>query len=384
MSLDRILVVDDDPNLLDGMQNQLRKLFFIETALGGEDGLQKLAKQAPFAVVVADMRMPGMDGARFLARVRETYPDTVRVMLTGNANLDTAVAAVNKGSIFQFVSKPCPADVMKNVLDASVRQYRLVMAEKDLLEKTLKGSIKGLVDILAVTNPVAFSRAMRIKHFVAQLTQLLHLSDAWKFEVAAMLSHVGYVTVPPETLERAMTGGKLSGEEQKMVASCLDVAKGLVENIPRLEPVAGMISLQAKRFDEFAKTPDLAADPEVAIGAQLLKAAIDFDACLAGGMSAHAAAGVLADRKGAYSPAILSVLQSVTAPVLEKTTCPVKIADLLKGMTLAEDIRDTNGLLIVTKGQEVNEILRKRLENFHLQGRIPEFVLAHTFVQRAP
>ena len=103
----RILCVDDDSNILLGYQRALRKQFQIEVALGGEEGLAAVRNQGPYAVIVADMRMPGMDGVELLAKVREIAPDTVRMMLTGNADQQTALEAVNQGHIFRFMTKPC-------------------------------------------------------------------------------------------------------------------------------------------------------------------------------------------------------------------------------------------------------------------------------------
>ncbi|NIQ03497.1 MAG: response regulator, partial [Nitrospinaceae bacterium] len=94
-----------------------------------------------FAVVVSDMRMPDMDGIQFLSRVREHYPQTVRMMLTGYADVKTAMNAVNEGNIFRFMTKPCPPEVFEKVLSAGIEQYRLITAERDLLERTLKGSV---------------------------------------------------------------------------------------------------------------------------------------------------------------------------------------------------------------------------------------------------
>ena len=96
MSSEKILFVDDEPNVLQSMERQLRKRFSLRTAEGGEEALRILKEEGPFAVIVSDMRMPGMDGVQLLSRTKEIYPDTVRLMLTGNADQDTAVDAVKE------------------------------------------------------------------------------------------------------------------------------------------------------------------------------------------------------------------------------------------------------------------------------------------------
>ena len=101
----KVLCVDDDANILSGIQRNLRKQFELETAIGALPALKLIENGCPYAVIVSDMQMPGMNGVEFLNIVRQKYPDTVRVMLTGNADQKTATDAVNRGQIFQFLNK---------------------------------------------------------------------------------------------------------------------------------------------------------------------------------------------------------------------------------------------------------------------------------------
>lgn len=103
---EKILLVDDDSNILEGFRRTLSREFLMETALGGEQALKLVADNGPYAVVVSDMRMPGMDGIQLLIRIKSVSPDTIRIMLTGNADMETAVDAINEGSIFRFLNKP--------------------------------------------------------------------------------------------------------------------------------------------------------------------------------------------------------------------------------------------------------------------------------------
>src|SRR5579872_5364165 len=102
-----ILCVDDEPRVLDGLTRVLRRDFVVSTALSGADGLALLSQGGPFAVVMSDMRMPVMDGATFLQNVRQTSPDSTRVLLTGQTEIESAIAAINRGNIFRFLLKPC-------------------------------------------------------------------------------------------------------------------------------------------------------------------------------------------------------------------------------------------------------------------------------------
>src|SRR5688572_3874776 len=161
-ALPRVLCVDDDARLLEGLTPHMRRDYQFQTATGGEEALQWLEKNGPVAVVVSDMRMPGMDGANFLSRIAQKYPNTTRILLTGEPGRDGAVRAINEGQIYRFLTKPCPPQDLKAAINAGVRQHELMTAERVLLQETLLGSIKALVDVLGIIQPTAFGRAGRL------------------------------------------------------------------------------------------------------------------------------------------------------------------------------------------------------------------------------
>jgi sigma-B regulation protein RsbU (phosphoserine phosphatase) len=131
----KVLLVDDDPMLLAGLKRQLRKRFSIETAISGEDGLKMLEANGPYAVIVSDFLMPGMNGIEFLSQVKITCPDTVRMMLTGSADMTTAIKAVNEGSIYKFHPKPCPADTLGAAIQSGIDEYQKVTTDQTRLKK---------------------------------------------------------------------------------------------------------------------------------------------------------------------------------------------------------------------------------------------------------
>ena len=126
---ERILCVDDDANLLESYQRQLRKRFHVETALSGEEGLAAIQRGKDYAVVVSDMRMPHMNGVEFLSKVREIAPRTVRIMLTGYADTQTVRDAVNDGQVFRLLTKPCPRETLATVLEAALDEHRAAAAQ---------------------------------------------------------------------------------------------------------------------------------------------------------------------------------------------------------------------------------------------------------------
>jgi DNA-binding NtrC family response regulator len=136
---EKILFVDDEPLVLQGFERLLRRTFRIETTVSAKEALTKMGQTGPYAVVVCDMRMPEMDGARLLSKIRIEFPDVVRIMLTGNSDQETAVRAVNEGHIFRFLTKPCDEELLSKTLDAALIQSRLVCYKENLLEKARGG-----------------------------------------------------------------------------------------------------------------------------------------------------------------------------------------------------------------------------------------------------
>ena len=359
----RMLCVDDEPNVLEGLERTLVEHFDVWTALGGAAGLELLSGEGPFAVVVSDMRMPLMDGATFLSRVRETAPDTVRVLLTGQADVNAAIAAVNKGNIFRFLCKPCPQDVLLPSLEAAVEQYRLVTAERELLDETLKGAVKVLTDVLSLAAPVAFSRSDQIKACVAHMAERLGSEDRWKYEVAAMLSQIGCITLPPDTLDKVYAGQSITPDEQQMFDEHPEIGQRLLAHIPRLEPVAAMIRGQ--------RDSDANSNPTERLGAEMLRIALAVDRLVAHGSTLQGAVGKLAMR-GGYDKILLNTLRDFHGPKRSDIVKTVHVRELVSFMVLDEDVRAKNGNVIVSKGRELSAALIERLKNWQRGAGIIE------------
>ena len=271
-----ILCVDDEPKVLEGLKLHLRRYYEVLTATGGQMALELLEREGPFAVVLSDMRMPGMDGATLLGQIRQRSPDTTRMLLTGQADLDSAIAAVNEGQLFRFLTKPCPPPVLLKAFEAGVAQYRLMTAQRVLLEQTLRGVIQTLTDILALTHPIAFGRANRLKRHAVDLAKQIGIQrDLWPLEVAAMLSQIGCIILPNETLEKLYQGGVPNEKERAMVERLPAVTEQLLSGIPRLEAVLTILRNQDKPYRFNVDELDA-----VHVGGAILKIAGDFDALI--------------------------------------------------------------------------------------------------------
>lgn len=367
---EKILFVDDDPNILNAFHRQLRKKFHLETASSGRKGLDMIEKKGPFSVVLADMRMPEMDGIAFLKKVREVTPDSVRLMLTGNADQQTAIDAVNEGNVFRFMTKPCPLESLINTIEQALSQYRLVRAERELLEDTLNGSVKLLMEILSIAAPTLSGRAIALGNIASKVAETLQIPNVWELQMAAMLSHIAYVTLPPETLAKARSGEALSETEQLICDHLPETGHKLLTNIPRLKGVARMVLYQNKNFDGSGVPHDSVAGQEIPMESRVLKVLHDLRDLEESKRLSTAAA--LSRMHGNNSRYDLRILQTVAKCLLEvgddtgiSSPLDVFVSELRPGQILVSNVLTEDGSVLVTAGHELSAAIVARLVNYH-------------------
>ena len=356
--LPSILCVDDEPRIVDSLAVHLRRDYQVFAANGGNSALQMLKEKGAPAVIVSDMRMPGMDGATLLKHVRQLYPETTRILLTGEPGRDAAIAAVNEGQIFRFLTKPCPPDQLRSAIEAGVLHHRLLIAEKVLLQETLIGCIKALVDILAITNPVAFGRATRVKRLATELAASLGKAGFWQLEAAAMLSQIGYISLPIELVEKLYYGKRLTPEERVLADGAPLVAQKLLGRIPRLEQVMEILASTGQ-----SKTEQ--PDGLIKLGADILNLVLEYDAQLAQGHSADVALSSVRAHTARFETKLVDSLESLVG--LASGTPEVRevpVGRLTAGMVFMDDFYTHVGTLLVPKGFEVTEAFLERARNF--------------------
>jgi response regulator RpfG family c-di-GMP phosphodiesterase len=386
----RVLFVDDDTHALRGFERTMRRHFEVELAPGPREGLEIIDQQEePFAAVVADMNMPGMHGIQFLQKVERVSPQTVRLMLTGHPDMATAMKAVNDGHIFRFLTKPCPPGTLKKSLEAAVELFQTRETERELLENTFRGSISVLSDVLAVANPIAFGRSQRVHRMVVQLYKAMQRELGWEQEVAAMLSHLGCVTVPSETLEKAISGEHLYWEERRLLHRHPRVAYDLLAPIPRLDKVREIIRWQNATLEpeddeleqEQGKVLDEQEEPKerrIPFAARVLKVAIDFDTLESGGLVRRDALKAIIERKGQYDPEVIAALRRVLGEAGEALSQALYVKDMRTGMILSEGVTTRDGLLIVARGTEISPALMEKLRTWAELDRLVEPLIVET------
>lgn len=349
----KILFVDDDQRVLSMFRRNLSRRFDIETSPEPIAALD-IIRRGDVAVVVADLRMPLMDGFEFLNQVRELSPLTVKIMLTGHADLESAIAGVNEGHLFRFLTKPCSPTVLVKSLDAALEQYRLVTAEKELLRGTLQGCITVLTEILGQVNPEAFGRSERIKRHVHNMVTRLGLKDAWKYELAAMLCQIGCVFIPEDVVRKSRCAQEITPEEGQIYSMHPTVGAQLLSSIPRLEDVREIITHQEDSLIDC---------PEQPRGARLLKICLDFDnleSCLDNKIDAIARMKHDEDR---YDRFLLEAFERYVLADTGVRPEEIRLVELKEGMILGEDLMSEAGALLLAKGLEVNSYSLMRLHN---------------------
>lgn len=360
----KVLCVDDEPAVLRSLKLRLERYFTVDAVGSASDALEMVATGADYAVVVSDMNMPGMDGITFLSRVREIAPDISRILLTGSADLPHAIAAVNDGQVFRFLTKPCDLATLYRAVDAGVTQHRLITAERILLEQTLNGSVQALTDILSLANPLYFGRATRLKTLTTELASALGWQHRWQVEMAAALSQLACVGLPPETAEKLYYGRDLDPDDAAMVARMPELIDRLLVQIPRLEVVHDI--LLALHGTAAAAIPHTAPTERDAVhqGARLLRLVIDFDVLESQALDTPSALAVLRGRQGAYDAPMLAALEAVRGDGDAGSEIRELPADELRaGMILTEDMVLSTGLILASHGNTVTPGLLERLRN---------------------
>lgn len=354
MGKPRILCVDDEQGVLEGLELSLRRHYSVVSATSGEAGLDRLGDAGPFPIVISDMRMPGMNGAEFLSEVRKRSPGTMRILLTGQADVEAAISAVNEGQVFRFLTKPCPGNHLLSVLGDALEVHELRAAEKQLLEQTLRGSIKALTDLLAMTHPMVFGRSDRVSGLVSHMVRPLGIDPPWPLEIAAMTCQIGYVALNDDVAEKLYEGKLPTAECDRLGEKNFETVSKLLGEIPRMEPVV-----------EILRQVYAGAEGEkLGFEAQVLEAAIEYD-LITSRRNVPSARVIHALRaRGHYAPEILERLDVAAQETCTDAIQEMRLKDVRAGMVFARDVRTSAGLLLIARGFRMTESFVEKAAGF--------------------
>jgi response regulator RpfG family c-di-GMP phosphodiesterase len=300
-------------------------------------------------------------GVAFLHQVMENFPDSTRMLLTGDPGRDSIVAAVNNAQIFRYLTKPCAPDQLKQAVQAAVIQNRLVHAERLVLQETLIGCIQVMMDVLALTSPLAFGRANRLQRLVMEFAATLNLPGSWQLNAAALLSQLGYLSLPDDLISKLYYGETLTSEEKTLTGGISDVATRMVERIPRLEPVI-QILVALKWSDE--RITALGESP-VGLSARILGLVDTYDRLTLQGFTPDVAVQTIRSRQARYGKSLVDQFATyigVGAAASELHEMPLRTVKV--GMVIMQDLRTHMGTLLAPSGFGVTKAFLERMVDF--------------------
>ncbi|MDP2877139.1 MAG: response regulator [Holophaga sp.] len=351
----KILLVDDDDNILQGYQRNLHRHFNLEVATLGPQAIQLLEDHGPFAVMVSDMRMPGMSGLELLEVARQRWPGMIRIMLTGNADQRTAMDAVNHGQVFRFLTKPCPSEDLALAIEAGLRQYHLQEAEKTLLEKTLTGSLQVLTDLLSLLDPESFGWAQIIRDRACRVALHLGYPNIWCLEIAALLAPIGKLTLPAGLEARMQAGGPMNAQELHLLERIPETGARLLESIPRLEDVVEIVRYQNKRYSGAGFPPTSLKGDNIPWGARILSPLQHFTNIERTRKSIFVAMEEVKLHAAWYDAQVIAAMEHCLLPLPGGVKVPEKVSPrptrvLEAGMCLAADLKTQTGKTLIYSG----------------------------------
>ncbi|WP_367989411.1 HD domain-containing phosphohydrolase [Vibrio sp. NTOU-M3] len=366
-----VLLVDDEINILNSFRRNLRNQIEIELANSGQEALAKISQKS-YAVIVTDMQMPEMNGLQLLQAVKEHSPDTVRMMFTGNADQKTAVDAVNLGDVFRFINKPCSPQDLMVYINSAMRQYDLIMAEKILLNKTLKGVISVLNEVLSLVNPEINEHNSRIQFHMYKLAKAIKLKRHWSFEPMVQLSQLGYIIFPESTLKNFANGNTITEEDKQLFAQHPCLASDLIRKIPRMGTIANTILYQEKCYNGEGFPYDELKGKDIPLGARMLKIVCAYTRLERAGFPTGEAIQSLEDEDELYDPKLLNAFKETLT--FDAPKLFANLSGLTQKMVLEEEIWTNRGQLVAGKGQRVTEtllnIIQHCLENKAIAGQV--------------
>lgn len=410
-----ILFVDDEANILSSLKRLFRPLGYrIFTAEGGVQGLEIMQHES-VDLVISDMRMPEMNGAEFLEQVRARWPDSVRILLTGYAEIGATIDAINKGQIYRYVSKPWEENditlIVKHALQQKMLEREKLRLEEltrtqneelkdlnthleekvlartselnqtmqflevahDKLKKSFITSVRVFSNLIEMRNPGKSGHARRVAELARTLAQNLGMNatEVQDVFIAGLLLDVGKIGLPDRLLDRPF--GSLSADERTEVVKFPLKGELALMALEQLHGAAKLIRSHRERFDG-SGYPDHLSGLSIPLGSRILAVAEDYDSAVMGTsfvkpLKVPDASLFIQDGKDKrYDPSVVAVFIQELGGVKSATDNSMELVlrsgQLLYGMTLARDLISRNGNLLLSKGHVLNELLIEQINGF--------------------
>lgn len=249
----RVLIVDDEKNLLSALRRHMRAVDYeIITEEHPGKALDILRRENP-AVLVTDLKMPGMDGIELLRRAQELQPDCIRILMTGYADLAAAVDAVNHGGIFRFLAKPFQTEDLQHAIDQAMRYRSFLESDRELqiLKRTqsaMEGMIHAFVDLVETRDPYTCGHQNRVARLSVAIGRKAGLDDdrLHGLRLAALVHDIGKIGVPFSILNKP---GVLSEAEMAIIREHPETGWGTLRHVDFPWPIAEVVLQHHERLD---------------------------------------------------------------------------------------------------------------------------------------
>jgi len=406
-----VLCIDDEKNILLALKRLFRPLGYkVLIAESGKEGIQTLENNN-IDIVVSDMRMPHMSGAEVLQQVAERWPDTGRILLTGYADLDSTIAAINKGQIHQYISKPWEDSEIKLVVKGALERKRLLEEKEELTRLTetqnaklenmnesleeqvamRTGELRQTVEFLELAHEQLrqsyisaigiFSNLIemhegglaghsrRVADLSKKLAEELKLSglEVRDIEQAALLHDIGKIGLSDALLQRPFVS--LGPEEREKIDRHPVVGQAVLMGLEPLQGAAEIIRSHHERYDGKG-FPDKLRGEQILPGARIVALANDFDAAQIGTLldrrlTQKEARDFIHQNSGKrYDPAIVDAFMSLQEQESDVSERTVMTNGLKEGMVLTKDLVTDEGLLLLSRGHRLDSEMIDKIQKY--------------------
>ena len=354
----KILMIDDDIRVLNGYKRVLGREFDIKMAHDPVIGLKILKSEEDIAVIISDYMMPKVDGNLLFEVAKEISPHTIRIMLSGNADLTTAVDAINKSSVYKLLIKPFPANELKKIIFEAIKVYNKNIESKDILDDTFLVASSIIKNLVAMLSPRDGFYVNNITYMTKIIVNNMNYIQPKKIIIASYLSQLGFINLPTEIKSKIYYKKQLKNNEVKVIEEHPNFAKKIILKKAFLMDIANGISFQNKTFVQVSSIKDkLTADI-----AMVLRVAVDYTIDLIYYDSDKRALRELKRNFMLYDPKILKVLEVyVTSLDDDYNIVEISPMDVKDGMIIARDFFNASNELLITKGSVVTSSIRLKL-----------------------